>query len=162
MGAHLRLTHRACRFGREERGTQMVELAIVLPVLLVLFATVGEFGRYFYTYTTLAKATRSAARYLSTVKDTSGEDARAKNLVVYGDLDGDGDPLLSGLTTSNVNITRQGATPTSAGTVTVKINGYVFSPIFDLGALVGSRNVSLRVAVSPATTMRYLMTQPFM
>lgn len=162
MAVRLTFPSKVRRFGREERGTQLVEVAVVLPLLLVLFGTVAEFGRYFYTYATLAKATRSAARYLSTVEDTSAEDARARNLVVYGDADGAGDPLLKGLTTGNVSVTRQGATPTSAGTVTVKINGYVFSPVFDLGALVGSKTVSLKVAVAPATTMRYLRTQPFL
>jgi Flp pilus assembly protein TadG len=53
-------------FCRSERGTQLVELALVLPVLLALFAATAEFGRYFYNYATLAKATRAGARYLAT------------------------------------------------------------------------------------------------
>ena len=44
------------RLRRDERGIQLVEAAIVVPIFLVLFAATAEFGRYFYEYTTLAKA----------------------------------------------------------------------------------------------------------
>ena len=54
------------RFRRSEAGVQLVEVAIVIPVLLMLFGAVAEFGRYFYEYTTLAKAARVGARYMST------------------------------------------------------------------------------------------------
>ncbi len=52
-------------FLKQEHGTQMIELAFVLPVLVLLFAGTTELGRLFYTYTTLAKATEVGARYLS-------------------------------------------------------------------------------------------------
>src|SRR5688500_20293619 len=53
------------RFRRDELGVQLLEIAIVIPILLVLFAAVAEFGRYFYEYTTLAKGSRIGARYLA-------------------------------------------------------------------------------------------------
>jgi Flp pilus assembly protein TadG len=46
------------RLARNERGVQLAELAIVLPLLVIMFAATAEFGRYFYAYTTLAKASR--------------------------------------------------------------------------------------------------------
>jgi hypothetical protein len=52
------------RFRSDERGVQLVEVAIVIPITLMLFAAVGEFGRYFYEYTTLAKAERAGARQI--------------------------------------------------------------------------------------------------
>src|SRR5215217_1125849 len=100
-----------------ERGTQLVELAIVLPILLALFAATAEFGRYFHSYATLAKATRAGARYLAVtpVKVSQGgvnaaEDEKAKRLVVYGDpnVSDSAKPLLPGLTTANVTIQRAG------------------------------------------------------
>ena len=36
------------RFRRDEQGVQLVELAIVIPIMLLLFAGIAEFGRYFY------------------------------------------------------------------------------------------------------------------
>src|SRR5467141_3058659 len=96
---------------KDERGIQLVELAIVIPILVLLFAATAEFGRYFYEYTTLAKASRAGARYLATAAVNSTEDAKAKNIVVYGNTGGTGYPVLSGMTVSNVSITRQGGVP---------------------------------------------------
>ena len=50
------------RFTRDESGLQLVEAAIVIPIFLVLFAATAEFGRFFYEYTTLAKAARAGSR----------------------------------------------------------------------------------------------------
>ena len=140
------------RLLRGESGTQLAELAIVLPVLLVLFGAAAEFGRFFYTYATLAKATRSAARYL-TVSNKS-TDAGAQNLVIYGNTDGTGEPVLPGLEATHVDIERVG-TPGFPEQVTVGISGYKYKPIFDLGKLTGG-DFTLGVGVKPSTTMRYM------
>ena len=50
------------RFRSDERGVQLLETAIVIPILLVLFGAVAEFGRYFYEYSTAAKAARVISR----------------------------------------------------------------------------------------------------
>jgi hypothetical protein len=52
-----RLLRRLRRFTACEAGTQLAELAVVLPVLLVLFGATAEFGRFFYTYNTLSGLT---------------------------------------------------------------------------------------------------------
>jgi len=148
------------RFARSERGTQLVELSIVLPVLLLLLATTAEFARFFHTYTTLSKATRSAARYLTTAPVDGSDDEKARNLVVYGSTVAEGEPLVSGLTTLQVNITREGGIA-SAGMyerVTVEIDGYNYQPIFDPGAFIGNDHASLNVEVSPKTSMRFMTT----
>lgn len=135
-----------------EAGTQLAEMAIVLPMLLVLFGATAEFGRFFYTYSTLAKATRAAARYL-TVSNKS-TDAGAQNLVIYGNAEGTGDPLLPGLTSTHVDIERVGPA-LAPQKVTVGISGYKYQPIFDLGKLMG-KDFSMSVDVKPSTTMRYM------
>lgn len=145
---------------RDERGTQLVELAIVLPLLLVMLGAAAEFGRFFYTYQTLAKATRAGARYLMTESADGTSDAKAENLVVYGDESGNGTPVVSGLTPGQVIITRSGGTGAFPERVTVKIVGYTYQPIFDLGKLVGRPGLSLRIGVSPSTTMRYFSSIP--
>jgi len=156
----LRRLLRIDRLGRDERGIQLVELAIVVPIFVILFAATAEFGRYFYEYTTLAKASRAGARYLATAAVKSAEDTTAKNIVVYGNPAGTGSPVLPGLTTTNVTITRQGGVPVLPQTVKVEIVNFKHQPLFDLGALIKVTSLSLNVDVKPSVTMRYLLTQP--
>jgi Flp pilus assembly protein TadG len=148
------------RFGRDEQGVQLLEIAIVIPILLVMFAGIAEFGRYFYEYTTLAKASRLGARYLASKAVTSETDykAIAKNIVVYGNVAGTGSPILAGLTTDDVDITYQGGVAGHPHTVTVSISGYEHVPLFDLGALIKNDALSLAIEVKPSVTMRYLVT----
>jgi hypothetical protein len=144
------------RFSRCERGTQLVELAIVLPILLVLFGAAAEFGRFFYTYTTLSKATRSAARYITTgIKEGAVADEIATNLAVYGNSDGSGDPIVSGLGPAHITIVRSGGVPLKPERVTVQVEGFRYQPLFDLGGLVGNDSISLDIDVAPSTTMRF-------
>lgn len=154
------------RFARDERGTQLVELALALPVLLILFAATAEFGRYFYTYTTLAKATRTGARYLTAAPVNGSRvnvtmDGEAARLVVYGEPNPSTGvkPLVSGLSASNVKISRAGGTGPIPQTVKVEIINFTYVPLFNLGKLAGGAAWA-NVAVKPSTTMRYLLTQP--
>ena len=158
------------RFARAERGTQLVELALVLPVLMALFAATAEFGRYFYNYATLSKATRAGARALATTpvnKFTAQggancvEDAKVRRLVVYGDPNAaDGStPLAPGLTPANVQITRSGGVASVPATVSVEIVGYNYTPLVNLGNLTKGASWA-NVPVKPRTTMRYLINTP--
>jgi Flp pilus assembly protein TadG len=137
-----------------------VELSIVIPVFVLLFAATAEFGRYFYEYTTLAKAARVGARYLSTAQVIPAEDATAKNIIVYGNPSGTGSPILTDLSTSHIVITRAGGTPILPQTVSVQVIGYKHMPIFDLGLLTRTDGLSLNIDVKPSVTMRYLLSQP--
>lgn len=143
-------------FGREEAGVQLVELAIVLPLILVMFAAVAEFGRFFYTDLTLGKATRAGARYLSTKQLNADEINNAKSLMICGDPAVDSvcdKPVVVGLKSNMIKITPTSGIP---NTVTVEIENYEFQPLFDLGALAHD-DLSLKVNISPATTMKYLL-----
>src|SRR5262250_1642278 len=71
---------------RREDGGALAELAILVPFLAVMLAGVCEFGRYFQNYTTLAKATRTASRYLSNHELNATEIGRAQSLMVCGKL----------------------------------------------------------------------------
>lgn len=159
-----KMAGRARRFARREEGTQVVELAFVLPILFLLFATATEVGRFFYTYTTLNKATVAGARYLSTAGLTNGAFASsdvtaAKNLVLCGNSAGCGgtgqpSPVVGDLTTSNIS------DPVLAGsgsgrTVTIGVTGYVYQPMFNLGAMLGQSSM-FSIQVQPSTTMRYM------
>ena len=140
---------------RDERGSQLVELAIVMPVVLLLLGATAEFGRFFYTYTTLLKGTRAASRYLTT-QPVGASDALARNLLVYGNTAGAGTPITSGLTTANVKITPN-KTGGATQTTTVEIQNYIYAPIFDLGKLTRSATLSLSVNVGAKSTMRQLV-----
>lgn len=88
------------------RGAAAVEFAIVLIPLLTLVTGVAEFGHAIAQYEALTKATRDAARYLST--HTPGENAyplaQAQCLATYGNTACTGSTLVTGLTTSMVVI----------------------------------------------------------
>jgi Flp pilus assembly protein TadG len=55
------------RLRRHQSGTTAVELAVVLPLLVMLLFGIVEFGRAMATYSTAVTASREAARYGSVV-----------------------------------------------------------------------------------------------
>jgi Flp pilus assembly protein TadG len=168
------------RFTREA-GSSTIELAIVLPVLVLLFAGATELGRLFYTYTTLAKATKVGARYLSTSFDATSTDATkvaaaklaAQSLVVCGYTSCSGNqpdgtpkvPVVNGLSMSNpaTNVAVTIGPPVTEGSVqvtyvTVKIQSYTYQPgPFNLAAWTGNANSKFYFGLTPATTMRYML-----
>lgn len=50
-----------CRF--EARGQSLVELALILPVLMLVLVGILDFGRAFYAYNAISNAAREGARY---------------------------------------------------------------------------------------------------
>lgn len=114
-----------------QRGAAIVELAMILPVLLLLSFITTEIGRAVYQYNTITKSVRDAVRYLSVQTPGTGL-IEARNLVVYGNTAGTGEPLAPGLELSQVpDPTWQvvGATPV-INTVTITVTGYTFQSMF--------------------------------
>lgn len=152
---------------RHQRGAAAVELGILMAVLLPLTFGTTELGRAIYQYNTLCKASRDAARYLSSQGPGDAADiAIAQCLAVYGNMACTGSVLAPGLTAAMVEVcdssncpgTHQNQ-PTGSGVinlVTVTINGYQFTPAvpFNLfGALNGAT-----LDFSPiSTTMRQIL-----
>ena len=70
---------------RNERGTTAVELAIVLPVLLLIIFSVVDFGRYIYTNISLSSASFEVAdaitRGLFLSNDTNNSKTEKMKLV---------------------------------------------------------------------------------
>jgi len=160
-----RIRRRLANVVRREHGVQLAELAIVLPIFMILFAATAEFGRYFYEYTTLAKGARVGARYLVTNKVDCNQGDLAKKLVVYGNTAGSGSPILPDLETTNVAITPNdlacSGTPQGVPeTVTVTITGFKHKSLFDIGGLLKNSSISLDVDVKPSITMRYMLSTP--
>ncbi len=147
-------------FIRNERGSQIIELAFALPFLLLMFAATAELGRLFYTYNTLAKATKVGARYISTMKNVSLAESDARNLVRCGTTAACSDSALivSGLEDANIQITPPAAGAGSTKYVTVAIQNYTYQPlVFDLGEMVYGNNISIEIPLAPSTTMRYMV-----
>jgi Flp pilus assembly pilin Flp len=154
-------------FLRQERGASMAELAILVPILILLLAAVSEFGRFFQQYTTLAKSTRTAARYLSNHSYPDNQ-AAARNLVVCGKLTCTGsDALIPGFTAANVCIestTLAGSPKIETVTVSVPRTGgagacaqpFNYQPIFNIGALLNT-GFTFTPAISPSVTMYYMI-----
>ena len=118
----------------QERGAALIELALIMPLLLLLTFITTEFGRAMYEYNSVVKATRDAVRYLS-VQTPGTHITEARNLMVYGNTAGTGTPLARGLSLTNVPAgsccTWQtvGANPI-INTVTVRITSYTFHSLF--------------------------------
>jgi Flp pilus assembly protein TadG len=88
-----------------DRGTAMVESAIVLPVFLTLVGGVYEFSFFVYQEQLATAGVRDAARYLALTADPTSPTNQidAKNIAVYGSING-GASRISGWTSSEVSV----------------------------------------------------------
>jgi Flp pilus assembly protein TadG len=163
-------SRRPCRrpapASRGQRGIAIVELALVLLPLVLLLSLTADLGRAFYTFNTLTKAARGAARYLALV-DSSNAARRteALNLVLYGNTDGTGTPLVADLSTSKVQICAPSLAACAAdhanvsingglatmNLVSVRISGYAYAPLFSavLPASLGFKDILVTMRAFP-------------
>lgn len=123
-----------------QRGVAAVELGFLLtPLVLMIFGTT-ELGRAIYSYNTLSKTVRDAARHLS--QHGPGDTviaAEARCLAVYGSTDCTGTRVAPGLTTAMVALCdaslcvgTHANQPTGLGSVnlvTVGIQGYTYNSV---------------------------------
>ena len=146
-------------FMGQDKGAALAELAILVPFLILMVAAVAEFGRFFQNYTTVAKGTRAAARYLSKVKHEVDTENKARNLVVCGKLTcAGGDELVPGLSAANVCIQTTGtprietytvSLPRTSGGCGAPLN---YRPWFNIGALLNT-GFTFTPTINPSTTM---------
>ena len=162
MRKSIQTQQRVRRFLKKERGTQILELAIVLPVMMILLGAVGEFGRFFYTYSALDNAVRAGARHACKwERNASWTFPETSKMVVYGDYsDTSNGPILPGLSTSNVVVQANGPSVNNIDSVTVKIVNYQYTPLFDLGALTGVPSLTLNIPMNASATMHQLYNGP--
>lgn len=92
-----------------QKGVAAIELAFLLPLMLILAFGITELGRALYQYNGLVKATRGAARYLAQ-QDLANSDPgvvrqKTQNIAVCGHENCSGLPsVVTGLSTSLVKI----------------------------------------------------------
>lgn len=106
-----------------ERGSTLVEFAIGVTVFATAMFGVIEFGRALWVHNALTDAARRGARYA--VLHSSGDINQVKNVVVFGNVAGTGNPMLPNLSTTNVNVSYNNF-GLNDGTVTVSITNYQF------------------------------------
>ena len=101
-------------------GQTAIETAFLLPGLIFLLGGVFELGRLMYIYNTLEKSLKSGVQYL---QRTQGVDfcnlsdpafTDAANFVVYGNLQGTGNPVVPGLTPSMISFFAERGDPNSS------------------------------------------------
>src|SRR2546423_187892 len=121
--------------GKGERGSTLVEFTIGALVFLTAIFGVLEFSRLLFTHNALSDSVRRAARYA--VSHASADEASVKNIAVYGNAEGTGQPVATNLTTSNVSIAYTPSSVTGVfgypdGSVSVSITGYQFQFVLPL------------------------------
>ena len=128
------------RLFSRQRGVAAVEFGLLLtPLVLMIFGTT-ELGRAIYSYNTLDKTVRDAARHLS--QHGPGDAtiaAQAKCLAVYGTTDCSGSVVAPGLTVGMVSLCDASLCPgthanqtTGLGSinlVTVSIQSYSYTSV---------------------------------
>jgi Flp pilus assembly protein TadG len=120
-----------------EGGSTLLEFAIGATVFFTAMFAVIEFGRALWTHNALSDAARRGARYainqpassppgkIVTGTNTGPSVTAIKNVAVYGNPGGTGQPLVNNLGTNNVNVEYAGY-GLGEGTVSVTITGYEF------------------------------------
>ncbi len=143
-------------------GLAIVEMAIVLPILMLLTLAAGEFGRAFIQYSRLSHRVQSAARFVAenTLQGTTGVAVltdsirtQARNLVLYGTTSAGTKPAVPGLTATDVAIT-----VTPDGIVNVSI-AYAYRPVISDALPVfgfGQDIATASILLKPRVVMRAL------
>lgn len=109
---------------RATRGNTVVEVAIFLPVLMMLVVGMYQIAQITYTYYTLRKAVYGVATYLSTQQGVNFCNnpsdpgiAAAVNFGVTGSADGSQPSVVAGLTSSMIVVTPESYDPVAQSTI---------------------------------------------
>ena len=124
---------------KSDKGQNLVEFALVVPLLLLLAIGIAEFGRAWMTQNILTGAAREAVRLLAVPPPDGGPAAANTRAVAV--------LASAGITTATVSVVD---TPGTFGPVTVTVN-YLF-PIVVAGFIPGLDNATY--LLSSTTTMR--------
>jgi len=126
--------------GDRERGSNLVEMALVLFVLVFFLIGVGDIGRAFHSWITVTNAAREGARYGSRVPQVIGVDDRIKAAVVQ-EAANSGVTLDEASGLARITIAPSLALRSEGNPLTVTVQ-YTYTTI--LGGLVGLERLSLR------------------
>lgn len=127
--------------GRHERGNALVELALTLPLLLMLTLGAVELGRGLNVYLALVNASREGARWWSThPTDWAGALARIR-----------AEAARAGVTNPVVERSPAGGTPAAGTSVTVRVR---YNHPLAFGAVTGVTVLPMRAETTMVVLYR--------
>lgn len=115
-----------------QKGVAVVEAAIILPIVMLLALSAGEFGRAFVQYSRLTHRVQSAARFVAgnalqgstgVAELTDSVKVQALNMILYQETLPGTTSAVPGLTSTDIEIV-----VTTAGLVSVSID-YKYQPV---------------------------------
>ncbi len=129
------MVNQLLRGDRRERGAELIELALVLPMLLLMFAAIVDFGLLFQRYAVISNAAREGAR-IAVLPGYTQSDVQGR--VTQYVQQSTGDSTLSPTTAlATVSIKPSGTTPPfPAAQVTVSLT-HTYLVIGPVSALFG-------------------------
>lgn len=151
----------------QQRGVAAVEFAIVLVFLILVVAGIVEFGRAFWYYDALSKATRDGARILSMADRasfSSSIDGAKSHVTTSANAANLNPPLAFDQVSVTCLDASFGGTSCGSGVdapanIRVAITGYTI----DIGGMIpflsptgGDATTFSGIALAPYTTMRYM------
>jgi Flp pilus assembly protein TadG len=126
------MIHRSCKSDNSRRGAAIVEMAILLPFLSLMFLVAADFCRVFYTSQTVQGCARTAALYASgAAMPPDGSDAQTAATAAAV---ADGSVLDPPLAANNVAV----SISNSAATATIT---YDFQPLVHYPGLPGKLTI---------------------
>lgn len=121
---------------KHQYGLAAVEATLVLPLLLLLMLTIGEFGRLLYQYNTLTRAVRAGAQLevdANNIFDPAAKSSREQkitNLILYGETTPGTSTLLPGMTSDDISFSYM-QRPALSGDWYYQVNvSYDWQPMF--------------------------------
>ncbi len=152
--------NRISPIGCKQRGIAALEFVVSAPLLILLVFAVTELAWAFHQYHTMTRATRDGARYMA-ANATVGSvgmiylDAtrvqETGNLIVYGNVNGAGAPLLPGWASGDIAVT-------SPDAIHVRVSAtYDYMPLVGtLPTFYGGEPLNLQFAMQSTVEMRAL------
>lgn len=156
------ISHKKAR-PRQQQGVAAVEFIIVIPLLALLMVATAEFGRMLYQYTAVVKTTRDGARFAAKESlDAAGVvnlnqvmpfhpfsvQRETQNLVVYGNRDGTGPPLLPGFEIKDVLL----STPDGVH-IEIRVD-YLYQPILGSSLAMFGLGDPIDISIPLVTTVK--------
>ncbi len=133
---------------KAQSGNASVEFAMSFALLWSVVSGVYQLGHSLYVYNQLSVAMSNAARFAG--RDTIGATKsvysnRIKNVAVYGNPEGTGEPMVKGLTAANIDVDIQEDAEAVPSNVTVGVNQFKVDGVF----------WSTNLVDKPYSTVRY-------